>query len=112
MSRGWGHKQRKVVERLAAAPWEDGLSLSALRPVLGPDRSNARRVILSLLARGDAQWIKHPETGEDRLRLGFWTHLAAVFKRERYFDEPEPVKGHLMDGRTPHGCCRAPSGGS
>ncbi|PLS83057.1 MAG: hypothetical protein CYG60_22815 [Actinobacteria bacterium] len=93
MSRGWGHKQRKVVERLAAAPWEDGLSLSALRPVLGPDRSNARRVIRSLLARGVVERYHDPETGEGRLRLGFWAHIAATMKRERYFDEPEPVEG-------------------
>ncbi len=112
MSRGLGRRQRGVVELLAASPWEEGLPLTALRPVLGPDRSDARRVIRSLLARGVVERVQDAETGEGRVRLEFWTHIAAVLRRERYFDEPEPVKGYLMDAGRPHGCRRAPSGGS
>ena len=66
-----------------------GLPLSALRPVLGPDRSDARRVIRSLVERGDAEWTTDPETGERRLKLAFWTLVSALAKREPP-DEPEP----------------------
>jgi DNA-binding MarR family transcriptional regulator len=88
-----GSKQRQVVERLAGSPWEDGLPLQALRPALGRDRSNARRVIRSLIGRGDVEVIRDPETGGARLRLEFWCHVSAVLRRARYLDDPEPVEG-------------------
>ncbi len=73
---------------------EEGLPPAALRRALGLDRSNARRLVLSLIDRGDAEWVTDPETGARHVKLTFWTCLAAVFKRERYPDEPEPVKGN------------------
>ncbi len=84
MSRGHGRIQRRVVELLSAdeRARDAGLPLSALRPVLGPDRSNARRAIRSLIRRGDAEWVTHPETGERCLKLTFWTCVAAMMKRE------------------------------
>ena len=65
MSRGHGRIQRRIVELLSADERArgEGLPLSALRPVLGPDRSNARRAIRSLIRRGDAEWVTDPETG-------------------------------------------------
>ena len=66
MSRGRGRIQRRIVELLSADERArgEGLPLSALRPALGPDRSNARRAIRSLIRRGDAEWVTDPETGD------------------------------------------------
>jgi hypothetical protein len=105
VSRGHGRIQRRVVELLSADERArgEGLPLSALRPVLGPDRSNARRAIRSLIRRGDAEWVTDPETGERRLKLEFWLCVAAMMNRE----EAE------RDGRRrpgPQGCRRPPSG--
>jgi hypothetical protein len=54
MSWGHGRIQRRVVELLSADERArgEGLLLSALRPALGPDRSNARKAIRSLIRRG------------------------------------------------------------
>jgi hypothetical protein len=84
VSRGHGRIQRRVVELLSADERArgEGLPLSALRPVLGPDRSNARRAIRSLIRRGDAEWATDPETGERRLKLEFWLCVAAMMNRE------------------------------
>lgn len=57
---------------------------------LGRDRSNARRVISSLIERKSVEVIRDPETGGTRLRLE-WAYVAAVLRRERYLDEPEPI---------------------
>jgi hypothetical protein len=84
VSRGHGRIQRRVVALLAADERArgEGLPLCALRPVLGPDRSNARRAIRSLIRRGDAEWVTDPETGERRLKLEFWLCVAAMMNRE------------------------------
>ena len=94
MSRGHGRIQRRVVELLSAdeRARDAGLPLSALRPVLGPDRSNARRAIRSLIQRGDCEWTTDPETGERRLKLTFWTCVAAMMKREPLDEEPDPLE--------------------
>lgn len=70
----------------------EGLPLAALRPALGPDRSNGRRVLRSLIKRGAAEWVTDPETGERRVKLEFWTCVAAVIKREPLDDEPDPLE--------------------
>ncbi len=114
MSRGLGRNQRRAVELLAAdeRAREEGLPPAALRRVLGLDRSNGRRLVRSLIAQGDLEWATDAETGAPLVKLTFWTCLKAVMRRERYFDEPEPSEGHPSDAGTPHGCRRAPSGGS
>ncbi len=85
---------RSVVDRLSAdeEARRIGLPLAALRPVLGPDKANARRTVRSLLRRGAAEWTVDPETGEHRLKLEFWTCIAAVLKREPMDDEPDPLE--------------------
>ncbi len=85
---------RAVVDRLSADEGSraEGLSLAALRPALGPDRSNGRRVIRSLFERGAVEWVTDPDTGERRLKLEFWTCFAAVIKREPLDDEPDPLE--------------------
>ena len=54
-----------------------GLPLDALRPVLPSNRSNRRRVVESLIHRGDLEWVDDEETGERRLRLAWWSSLWA-----------------------------------
>ncbi|PLS86804.1 MAG: hypothetical protein CYG60_05290 [Actinobacteria bacterium] len=94
MSRGHGRNQRRAVELLAAdeRAREEGLPPAALRRALGLDRSNARRLVRSLIARGDLEWATDAETGAPHVKLTFWTCLRVVMQRERYRDEPEPVK--------------------
>ncbi len=90
MSRGHGRNQRRAVELLSAdeRARSEGLPPAALRRALGLDRSNARRLVLSLIDRGDAEWVVDPQTGERRVKLSFWTSVAALLRRERYPDEP------------------------
>ncbi len=85
---------RAVVDRLSADEESraEGLPLAALRPALGPDRSNGRRVIRSLIQRGAAEWVTDPDTGERRVKLEFWTGISAVLKREPMDDEPDPLE--------------------
>ncbi len=85
---------RAVVDLLAVdeATRAEGLPLTALRPALGPDRSNGRRVIRSLFERGAVEWVTNPDTGERRLKLEFWACIAAVLKREPLDDEPDPIE--------------------
>jgi hypothetical protein len=92
LSRGHGRIQRRAVELLSAdaRAREEGLPFAALLPALGPDRSNARRAVRSLIRRGDAGWVTDPETGERRLKLEFWARVAAMMAREEADDdEPE-----------------------
>jgi hypothetical protein len=72
------------VDRLSAdeQALQEGLPLWALRPVLPRDRSNRRRVIQSLKARGDVEEITDPETGERRLRLGWLVGLRAMVRQQ------------------------------
>lgn len=87
----------------------EGLPLAGLRPALGPDRSNARRIVGSLLRRGDVEWVSDPETGERRLRLTFLADCVALMRQrddEGYdasdkFGTPEdaPQTYLLGDGR-------------
>ncbi len=97
MSRGWGHKQRQAVELLSVdeRAREEGLPPAVLRRALGLDRSNMRRLVRSLIERGDAEWVHDPETGAPHVKLSFWTCLKAVMQRVRYRDEPEPAKKYL-----------------
>lgn len=80
---------RAVLDRLSADEESraEGLPLAVLRPALGPDRSNGRRVLRSLFERGAVEWVTDPETGEPRVRLELWTGISAVLRRERYLDE-------------------------
>ena len=82
MSRGHGTYQRRVVARLSAdeKTIKEGLSMRALQPALGPDRSNRRRVIRSLIRRGDAEVVSDPETGERRLKLPFLPAASALMR--------------------------------
>lgn len=57
-----------------------GLQLDALRPLLGSDKSNRRRVIKTLVQRGDVDIVDDPETGERRLKLTFMACLQAMWK--------------------------------
>ncbi len=84
---------RAVVDRLSADEESraKGLPLAALRPALGPDRSNGRRVIRSLIQRGAAEWVVD-EGGTRRVKLEFWTCVAAVLKREPMDDEPDSIE--------------------
>lgn len=59
---------------------EAGLSLADLRGVLPSDRSNRRRVLRSLVARDEAEWVMETETGEPRLRLTWLARVAATWK--------------------------------
>ncbi len=85
---------RAVVDRLSADEESraESLPLTALRPALGPDRSNGRRVLRSLFKRGAVEWVTNPDTGERRLKLEFWACIAAVLKREPMDDEPDPLE--------------------
>ncbi len=73
-----------VVDLLAVdeATRLEGLPLAALRPALGPDRSNGRRVIRSLIRRGAVEWVTDDETGERKLVLGFWFGISVFLQRE------------------------------
>ncbi len=84
MSKGYGTRMRAVVERLSADEETrmKGLPLSALRPALGPDRSNGRRVIRSLIRRGAVEWVTDGATGERKLVLGFWFGISIFLQRE------------------------------
>ena len=70
------------------------------RPILGPDRSNARRSVQSLIRWGDLEWTVGPE-GERRLKL---TWLLAVAAHWRLAGDEETdeglntpcTRGHLM----------------
>lgn len=81
MSRGHGAIQRRVVDLLSADEQvlREGLPPEALRPVLGNDRSNRRRVIQSLIRRGDVEEI-YDESGERRLKLHGMTALQALVR--------------------------------
>ncbi|MDP9488455.1 MAG: hypothetical protein M3Q49_22170 [Actinomycetota bacterium] len=83
MSRGHGSRMRAVVDRLSAdeEARRIGLPLSALRPVLGPDKANARRTARSLLRRGDAEWFED-EAGTRRLKLHWLVCVSAMLRRE------------------------------
>ncbi len=94
MSRGRGRIQRRAVELLSVdeRARKEGLPLAALVPDLGPDRSNGRRVIRSLIRRGAAEWVVD-EGGTRRVKLELWTGISAVLKREGrpddcYLDKP------------------------
>lgn len=88
MSRGHGTRQRAVVDLLVGTEeaQREGLPLAALRPVLGPDRSDARRVIRSLVERGDAEWVEG-EGGIRRLRLNWLLCVSVLLKREDLGDD-------------------------
>ncbi len=79
---------RAVVDRLSVdeEARRIGLPLSALRPVLGPDKANARRTVRSLLRRGDADWIVD-EAGTRRLKLNWLVCVSALIKREGWGDD-------------------------
>lgn len=84
MSRGHGAYQRRVVDLLSAdeTTIREGLPVGAFQPVLGGiDRSNARRVIRSLIRRGDIELVNDPETGEQRLKLDFFAAVAAMLRK-------------------------------
>ncbi len=99
---------RAVLDRLCVdeATRAGGLPLAALRPALGPDRSNARRVIRSLIRRGAVEWMEDPETGERKLVLEMWTGISLVLRREGrpdgcYLDEPVARSRRPMISRRP-----------
>ena len=83
VSRGHGRFQRLVVDALVsdAETLERGLPLDALRPFLPHDRSNRRRVVLSLIKRGDIERVDDQETGERRLKLTFIAGCAAWMRK-------------------------------
>lgn len=83
---------RSVVDRLSADEdaRAEGLPLAVLRPALGPDRSNGRRVLRSLFERGAVEWVTDPDTGERRVKLTFWACISAMMKREPLDEEPDP----------------------
>ncbi len=93
MSKGHGTRMRAVVDRLSVdeEARRIGLPLSALRPVLGPDKANARRTVRSLLRRGDAEWVED-EAGTRRLKLHWLVCVSAMLKREPMEDEPDPIE--------------------
>ncbi len=84
---------RAVVDRLSAdqEARRIGLPLSALRPVLGPDKANAKRTVRSLLRRGDAEWVED-EAGARCLKLNWLVCVSAMLKREPLDDEPDPLE--------------------
>ena len=84
MSRGHGHRQRAVVDALCAddRARTEGLPLAALRPLLGSDKSNRRRVIKTLVRRGDVKVLAADETGERRLKMAFMAGLREWWRRE------------------------------
>jgi hypothetical protein len=88
VSKGHGTRMRAVVARLSvdAEVRRIGLPLSALRPVLGPDKANARRTVRSLLRRGDVEWVVD-EAGIRRLKLELWLCVSALIKREGWGDD-------------------------
>lgn len=71
---------------------EEGVPFRALRPVLGGDRSNARRVVRSLIRRGAVELVKDPETGESRLKLTFMTAAAALWRQGGSYDDEAKQK--------------------
>ncbi len=83
MSRGHGSRQRAVVDALCAddRARKEGMPLAALRPILPFDRSNRRRVIRSLVRRGDVGIVEDDE-GVRRLKLRFGPLLREWWKRE------------------------------
>ena len=87
-----------------------GLPLRDLRHALPRDRSNRRRVILSLIKREDLQWVKDEETGERRLKLGWLAALgawAAHYQRTGEDEARETYEQRItLDKRTipPHLC--------
>lgn len=101
MSRGRGSHQRRVVERLAAdeSTVLEGLPLRALRPALGSDRSNARRVLLSLTRRGDVEEVACAETGEARLRLTFRASLPVLWNLRHPGDDLDPFEQEEREWR-------------
>ncbi len=93
MSKGHGTRMRAVVDRLSVdvEARRIGLPLSVLRPILGPDKANARRTVRSLLRRGDAEWVED-EAGARRLKLNWLVCVSAMMKREPLDDEPDPLE--------------------
>ncbi len=102
MSRGHGRNQRRAVALLSAdeRARSEGLPPAVLRRALGLDRSNGRRLVLSLIERGDAEWVTDPEKGERRIKPSFWTCVAAQLKREPLDDEPDPLEEALEHRRA------------
>lgn len=100
MSRGHGTHQRRVVALLSASEEviEKGLPLRALRPALGRDRSNARRVLLSLIRRGDVEEVACAETGERHLRLTFPASLPILWRLRHPGDE-DPLEEEEREWR-------------
>ncbi len=99
---------RAVLDRLCADEETrlEGLPVRALRPVLGPDRSNGRRVIRGLIRRGAVEWAADDETGERKLVLEMWTGISLVLRREGrpdgcYLDEPVARSRRPMISRRP-----------
>jgi hypothetical protein len=90
MSRGLGRDQRRVVDALSENEevLKTGLTLSALRPALPRDRSNARRVIQSLFRRGDVERVTDEETGEERIKLEFFAGCAALMRKREAEETP------------------------
>lgn len=95
MSRGLGAYQRRVVERLgeSEATILEGLSLADLRPSLPGDRSNRRRVLRSLVARGLVAW-EMLEDEPPRLKLT-WLACAAALRR---LAGPVALSDHVQGG--------------
>jgi hypothetical protein len=96
MSRGHGWRQRVVFDLLIAteAARREGLPLAALRPALGSDRANARRLVRSLIDRGDCEMVVD-EVGVRRLRATWLAAVSLMLRREGLGDEePEPVEGN------------------
>ncbi len=83
MSKGHGSRQKVVVAALVASESArtEGVSVSALLSLLGGDPANARRVIRSLVRRGDAELVED-EAGERRLKMPFLVCMREWWKRE------------------------------
>lgn len=85
MSRGLGGLQRRILFVLEGAG--EGLLPSEIRRELGsPDRSNTRRAVRGLIARGLV------EEDHGRLTLTFWGGVRAGFLKEPYYEVPDPLE--------------------
>jgi DNA-binding MarR family transcriptional regulator len=100
MSRGWGWRQRRAVELLAATKRarDEGLTFAELRPALGKDRANAIRALSSLVARGDLERVANPEaTEQPRYKLNWLALCSVMMKREPPDYELEEAREHWRE---------------
>lgn len=99
MGRGLGVHQRRLVEYLATDEQrrKEGVPLRALRPLLPADRSNRRRIIRSLLERGDLEIVRDDEDGESRYKLSFWTSAAWLWRMAGPYTDSDHDVAHASE---------------